>query len=81
MIITLIGAAVPICYDLCTAEHKELTIQEERKIDFFNKSNGNLALICNDSVKLDKYNYVIEYSITNTGNTTIVGAGQIVDFV
>ncbi len=75
LIITLIGAALPICYDLFKSEHKELTIQEERNIDFLNKSDGTLSLIYNDSVKLDSSNYIIEYSITNTGNATIVGTG------
>ncbi len=75
LIITLIGAALPICYDLFKSEHKELTIQEERKIDFLNKSDGTLSLIFNDSVKLDSSNYILEYSITNTGNATIVGTG------
>ena len=75
LIFTLIGAAIPICYNLCTAEHKELTIQEEREIDFLNKSNGSLNLICNDGTKLDNHNYIVEYSITNTGNATIVGFG------
>lgn len=71
----MIGAALPICYDLFKSEHKELTIQEERKIDFLNKSDGTLSLIYNDSVKLDSSNYILEYSITNTGNATIVGIG------
>ena len=75
LIFTLIGAVIPIGYNLCTAEYKELTIQEERKIDFLNKSNGRLNLICNNCVKLDGINYVVEYSITNTGNATIVGFG------
>lgn len=75
LIFTLIGAAIPICYNLCTAEYKELTIQEERKIDFLNKLNGSFVLICNDSIKLDSHNYIVEYSITNTGNVTIVGSG------
>ena len=75
LIITLIGAALPICYDLFKSEHKELTIQEEQKIDFLNKSDGTLSLIYNDSVKLDSSNYILEYSITNTGNATIVGTG------
>ena len=75
LIITLIGAALPICYDLFKSEHKELTIQEERKIDFLNKLDGTLSLIYNDSVKLDSSNYILEYSITNTGNATIVGTG------
>ena len=75
LIITLIGSALPICYDLFKSEHKELTIQEERKIDFLNKSDGTLSLIYNDSVKLDSSNYILEYSITNTGNATIVGTG------
>ena len=75
LIFTLIGAAIPICYNLCTAEHKELTIQEEREIDFLNKSNGSLNLIYNDGTKLDNHNYIVEYSITNTGNATIVGFG------
>ena len=75
LIITFIGAALPICYDLFKSEHKELTIQEEGKIDFLNKLDGTLSLIYNDSVKLDSSNYILEYSITNTGNATIVGTG------
>ena len=72
LIFTLIGAAIPICWDLCTAEHKEITIQEARKIDF---PNEGFAIIHNDSVKLDHYNHIVEYSISNTGNTTIIGFG------
>ncbi len=72
LIFTLIGAAIPICWDLCTAEHKEITIQETRKIDF---PNEGFAIIHNDSVKLDHYNHIVEYSISNTGNTTIIGFG------
>ena len=72
LIFTLIGAAIPICWDLCTAEHKEITIQEARKIDF---PNEGFAIIHNDSVKLDHYSHIVEYSISNTGNTTIIGFG------
>lgn len=72
LIFTLIGAAIPICWNLCTAEHKEITIQEERKIDF---PNEGLAIVHNDSVRLDHYSHIVEYSISNTGNTTIVGFG------
>lgn len=72
LIFTIIGAAIPICWNLCTAEHKEITIQEERKIDF---PNEGLAIVHNDSVRLDHYSHIVEYSISNTGNTTIVGFG------
>ena len=72
LIFTLIGAAIPICWDLCTAEHKEITIQEARKIDF---PNEGFAIIHNDSVKPDHYSHIVEYSISNTGNTTIIGFG------
>lgn len=72
LIFTLIGAAIPICWDLCTAEHKEITIQEDCKIDF---PNEGFAIIHNDSVKLDHYSHIVEYSISNTGNTTIIGFG------
>ena len=72
LIFTLIGAAIPICWNLCTVEHKEITIQEERKIDF---PNGSLALVHNDSVRLTHYCHIVEYSISNTGNTTIIGFG------
>ena len=72
LIFTLIGAAIPICWDLCTAEHKEITIQEDRKIDF---PNEGFAIIHNDSVKPDHYSHIVEYSISNTGNTTIIGFG------
>lgn len=73
LIFTLIGAAIPICWNLCTAEHKEITIQEERKIDFPNES---FALIHKDSVRQDHYSHIFEYSISNTGNTTILGFGS-----
>lgn len=76
LIFTLIGATIPICWSLYTAQHKEITIQEEQKIDFLNKSNGSLTLIYNDSIKLNNYNYIVEYTITNTGNTTIIGFGS-----
>ena len=72
LIFTIIGAAIPICWNLCTAEHKEITIQEERKIDF---PNEGLAIVHNDSVRLDHYSHIVEYSISNTGNKTIVGFG------
>ncbi len=72
LIFTIIGAAIPICWNLCTAEHKEITIQEERKIDF---PNEGLAIVHNDSVMLDHYSHIVEYSISNTGNTTIIGFG------
>ena len=72
LIFTLIGAAIPICWDLCTAEHKEITIQEDRKIDF---PNEGFAIIHNDSIRLNHYSHIVEYSISNTGNTTIIGFG------
>ena len=72
LLFTMIGAAIPICWDLCTAEHKEITIQEDRKIDF---PNEGFAIIHNDSVKLDHYSHIVEYLISNTGNTTIIGFG------
>lgn len=75
LIFTLIGAFIPICWDYWSANHKELTIQEERRIDFLNKSNENFTLLYNDSIKLDDYNYIVEYSIINTGDATIVGYG------
>ena len=73
---TLFGVVTPICYNLWTAEHKELTIQEEQKIDFFNKTSKCLTSIYKDSLKLDNDNYIVEYTITNTGNTTIGGFGN-----
>lgn len=75
IVVSIIGIITPICWDLLKEENKELTIQEEKKIGFLNSSNVGSALIYNDSVKLDNHNYVIEYSITNTGNVTIVGVG------
>ena len=62
LIFTIIGAVVPICWDLFTNENKELTIQEEQKIDFPNES---FALIHKDSIRQDHYSHIFEYSISN----------------
>lgn len=70
-VITLIVTA---CWNVFTMDSKELTICEERQIDIFDTFSDDFIIYTKDSLKLDNYR-IIEYSITNTGNTTIVGAG------
>lgn len=70
-VITLIVTA---CWNMFNADCKELTICEERQIDIFNAFDDDFIIYTKDSLRLDNY-CIIEYSITNTGNTTIVGTG------
>lgn len=74
IIISIIGIIIPICWDLIKEDHKELTIQQERKIDFFNTLGNSFDINTKDSLNLKNYCFC-EYSIINTGNKTIVGYG------
>ena len=69
-----IGVIITACWDMFNADSKELTICEERQIDIFDTFDDDFILYTKDSIKLENY-HIIEYSITNTGNTTIVGTG------
>ena len=70
-VITLIVTA---CWNMFNADCKELTICEERQIDIFDAFDDDFIIYTKDSLRLDNY-CIIEYSIINTGNTTIVGTG------
>lgn len=70
----VLAVFIPISWDIFRSEYKELTICEERQIDILDTIEDDFILYTKDSMKLENY-HIIEYSITNTGNTTIVGAG------
>ena len=65
---------IPICWDLLKEEKKELTIAQERKINILETFGEGFDIYTNDSLKLNNY-ILCEYSITNTGNKTIIGFG------
>lgn len=70
-IITLIITA---CWNAFTKDSKELTICEERQISVLEAFSNDFIIYTKDSIKLEDY-HISEYSITNTGNITIVGTG------
>ena len=70
----VLAVFIPISWDIFRSEYKELTICEERQIDILDTIEDDFILYTKDSIKLENY-HIIEYSITNTGNTTIVGVG------
>lgn len=72
---SVIGVIITACWNFFDADRKELTICEERHFDIFEAFDDNFILYTKDSIKLDNY-HIVEYSITNTGNTTIVGTGM-----
>lgn len=74
IIIPIASIITPICWDLLKEDNKELTIQQERKIEFLNILGDRFNIYTNDSIILRDYCFY-EYSIINTGNTTIVGYG------
>lgn len=71
---SVIGVVITTCWNEFNADCKELTICEERIIDIFDTFDDDFIICTKDSQRLDNYR-IIEYSITNTGNTTIVGTG------
>ena len=74
IIISIISIITPLCWDLFKEDKKELTILQERKIDFPNAFGDSFDIYTKDSLKLNDYNFS-EYSIINTGNKTIIGFG------
>ena len=71
---SVIGAVVTTCWNAFNADCKELTICEERSVNIFDTFDDEFIIYTKDSLNLEGYR-IIEYSITNTGNTTIVGTG------
>lgn len=74
IIVPILVALSNFLYGQYNLEEKELTICEERQIDVFNTFDDDFIIYTKDSLRLDNHR-IIEYSITNTGNTTIVGTG------
>ena len=74
IIVPILVALFQFLYGQYNLEEKELTICEERQIDVFNTFDDDFIIYTKDSLRLDNHR-IIEYSITNTGNTTIVGTG------
>lgn len=74
IIIPIVSIITPICWELLKEDYKELTIQQERKMEILSTLGDKFDIYTNDSLKLGDYCFY-EYSIINTGNTTIVGYG------
>lgn len=65
-----------IIWDIINDNHKELTIEEYKNVPINNIYGNNFSIYYLDSIKVDNRYSVIEYRITNTGNTTILGFGD-----
>ena len=71
---SVISMIITACWNVFNSGRKELTICEERQFDISKMFDDNFILYTKDCIKLKNY-HIIEYSITNTGNITIVGTG------
>lgn len=65
-----------ITWNIANADYKELTIEERRNIPINKIYGNNFSIYYLDSIKVENKYSVIEYRITNTGNTTILGFGD-----
>lgn len=65
-----------ITWNIANADYKELTIEERRNIPINKIYGNNFCIYYLDSIKVENKYSVIEYRITNTGNTTILGFGD-----
>lgn len=72
----LIPILFQIIWEIKNANHKELTIEECRNVPINNIYGNKFSIYYLDSIKVDNKYSLIEYRITNTGNTTILGFGD-----
>lgn len=65
---------VPIIWGQIQKENKELTIEEMRRVNVGESFGKEFTIYINDSIKMNN-STIVEYKITNTGNTTLIGVG------
>ena len=72
--IPIASIIVPIIWEQFQKENKELTIEEMRRVNVSESFGEEFTIYINDSIKMNN-STIIEYKITNTGNTTLIGVG------
>lgn len=72
--LSIAGIIVPIIWERFQQENKELTIEEMKRVNVGESFGEEFTIYINDSIKMNN-STIIEYKITNTGNTTLIGVG------
>jgi hypothetical protein len=72
--LSLATIVIPILWGQYQKEYKELTIEELKRVNTNELYGKDFTLFINDSIKMNN-GTIVEYKITNTGNSTLIGAG------
>ncbi len=72
--LSLATIVIPILWGQYQKEYKELTIEEIKRVNINELYGNDFIFFINDSVKMNN-GAIVEYKITNTGNSTIIGIG------
>jgi hypothetical protein len=74
IIFSIASIIIPIIWGQFQKENKELTIEEMRRFNVGESFGEEFTIYINDSIKMSN-STIVEYNITNTGNTTLIGVG------
>lgn len=74
IILSIASIIIPIIWGQFQKENKELTIEEMRRVNMGESFGEEFTIYINDSIKMSN-STIVEYRITNTGNTTLIGVG------
>lgn len=72
--LSIASIVIPIIWGQFQKENKELTIEEMRRVNVGESFGEEFTIYINDSIIMNN-STIIEYKITNTGNTTLIGVG------
>ena len=72
--LSIASIIIPIIWDQTQKENKELSIEEIRRVNVNESFGEEFTIYINDSIKINN-SEIVEYKITNTGNTTLIGIG------
>ena len=73
--LSIASIVIPIIWGQFQKENKELTIEEMRRVNVGESFGEEFTIYINDSIKMNN-STIVEYRITNTGNTTLIGVGM-----
>lgn len=74
ILLPIASIIIPIIWEQFQKEKKELTIEEMRRVNVGESFGKEFTIYINDSIKMNN-STIVEYTITNTGNTTLIGVG------
>lgn len=74
ILLPIASIIIPIIWEQFQKEKKELTIEEMRRVNVGESFGKEFTIYINDSIKMNNSS-IVEYKITNTGNTTLIGVG------